>query len=335
MRNKTGRPIHVEEYAAINGIDQFLFHLGTRPENPVLLFLHGGPGSAESLFTHVFQQKWEELYTVVHWDQRGAGKTLTKNPHSLPTIELLLEDLFEVVQNLKRRYKKQKIALIGHSWGSILGSLFVQKHPEEVAYFIGVGQVVSMLENERVGYNKVKEMIEQAGDVKSLKKLTAIGDYPGDRIDFTPAFLKKCEKVRKLQGKYDLAIKLGLGTWFTVLKSPIFQFSDIVAFTKIFKANAKLHQFLGDFDLRAEQAEYEVSIYYILGGNDWQAPYLLAQQYFEEIKAPRKGIHIIPGAGHMTMMDEPDLFFEALQQIYSTEEKQVLLTTKIAANDCP
>jgi pimeloyl-ACP methyl ester carboxylesterase len=245
-----------------------------------------------------------------------------KNPDKLPNIELMLQDLFEVIQYLKIKYRKQKIVILGHSWGSVLGSVFIRKHPEEAAYYIGVGQVINMLENEQVGYNKVKELIERSGDQKSLKKLESIGEYPGTRIVFNREFLRKCEKVRKLQGKYKLAIKIDLGIWITVFKSPIFRFSDIIAFLKIFKANANLHQFLGDFNLKAEKAEYKVPIYYILGGNDWQTPYIIAQQYFEEIDAPNKGIFIIPDAGHITMMDQPDLFYKTLQNIHAIEEME-------------
>ncbi|MDH6348306.1 alpha/beta hydrolase [Brevibacillus sp. FSL K6-0770] len=319
MKNKSERTICLEEYVTINGISQFLYHMGTNNENPVMLFLHGGPGSVESLFTKKFQEKWEEIYTVVHWDQRGAGKTLTKNPDKLPTIELLLQDLYEIIQYLKKKYDKQKIVILGHSWGSVLGSIFIRKHPEEAAYFIGVGQVVNMLENEQVGYNKLLEMIELSGDQKSKKMLQSIGEYPGNKIVFDKEFLKKCEKVRKLQGKYNLGIKFDLSVWITMFKSPIFRFSDIVAFMKIFRANAHLHRFLGDFNLRNEKAEYKVPIYYVLGGNDWQAPYVIAQKYFEEIEAPNKGIYIIPNAGHMTMMDQPDLFFDALLEINKKE----------------
>ena len=97
MRNESRKEIDIQEYVPINGIDQFLYHLGTRYENPVLLYLHGGPGSAESLIAYLFQEEWEKSFTVVHWDQRGAGKTLTKNPDRLPTIDLMLQDLYEVI----------------------------------------------------------------------------------------------------------------------------------------------------------------------------------------------------------------------------------------------
>lgn len=141
MKNKSGRLIYYEEYVQINGIDQYLFHAGVKYDNQVMLFLHGGPGFAESSLSYIFQEKWEEIFTVVHWDQRGVGKTLTRNPDKCPTIDLMLEDLLTVVRYLKKKYNKEKIIILGHSWGTVLGSLFIKKHPEEVAYYIGVGKL--------------------------------------------------------------------------------------------------------------------------------------------------------------------------------------------------
>jgi len=319
MKNRSKKLIYTEEYVSINGINQYLFHSGTKYDNPVMLFLHGGPGNAESLFAHIFQEKWEDIFTVVHWDQRGAGKTLTNNPDKYPTIDLMLEDLFEIIQYLKKKYNKQKIIILGHSWGSVLGSTFIKQYPEEVAYYIGVGQVVSMLENERVGYEKVKELILQANDKKSLKKLDVLGDYPGDKFDSN--CLKKCMKIRRLQGKYNLAIKMNISICISVFKSPIFKLSDIYALIKGLKANEKIIEFLGDFDLNSECAEYKVPIYYILGGNDWQTPYVIAKEYFNRINAPYKNFYLIPDAGHMTMLDQPNLFFDALLEINEKEKK--------------
>lgn len=321
MRNKSKKPIDIQEYVPINGINQYLYHLGTNTENPVLLYLHGGPGSAESLLAHLYQDKWEKIFTVVNWDQRGAGKTLTRNPNQLPTIELMLQDLYEVVQYLKKKYHKQKIILLGHSWGSVLGSVFIRKHPEDIAYYIGSGQVISMRENEQVGYDRVKELITKAKDKKSLKKLEIIGTYPGDKMLFDPAFLKKVGQVRKLQAKYGLSSD---DSFFSILhmitESPIFQMSDFSAFKKIYQANQKVYGFLSNFNLWEESREYKIPIYYILGGNDWQAPYVIAEKYFNEIQAPQKKIYMIPNARHMAAIDQPDLFFNALSDIYDHEK---------------
>ena len=113
MKNNTNKLIYFEEYIPINGISQYLFHCGTDYKNPVLLILHGGPGSAESIFSYTFQEKWENIFTVVHWDQRGAGKTLTENPDedTFPTTEILLNDLKEICDYLKKKYNKKKIIL--------------------------------------------------------------------------------------------------------------------------------------------------------------------------------------------------------------------------------
>lgn len=119
MKNKYNRTIFFEEYVHINGIDHYLLHSGTKYSNPLMLFLHGGPGFAESTISYIFQKQWEEIYTVVHWDQRGAGKTFTKNPNETSTFDLLLEDLFLIIQYLKERYKKQKLFCLG-----IHGELF-------------------------------------------------------------------------------------------------------------------------------------------------------------------------------------------------------------------
>jgi pimeloyl-ACP methyl ester carboxylesterase len=243
LKKQSKKVTGIEEYVLINGIHQYLFHAGTTDENPVLLFLHGGPGSAASLFAHAFQDNWEELFTVIHWDQRGTGKTLTKNPKSYPTVDVLLQDVLEIVHYLKNRYHKQKIVLLGHSWGSVLGAIFVKQYPEEVAYYIGVGQVIHKLASERLSYAKVKEAIVQAHDQSALKKLEALGNYPGEQLD--AAWLRKSLQLRKLQGKYHLTVKTKATPLKTLLTSPLFTFSDLSALIKENKANKELIAFLG------------------------------------------------------------------------------------------
>lgn len=307
-----------EEYVLINGIHQYLFHSGTTDENPVLLFLHGGPGSSAALFAHVFQANWEELFTVIHWDQRGTGKTLTKNPKTYPTVDVLLQDLWKLIDYLKGRYHKQKIVLLGHSWGSVLGSLFIKDHPEEVAYYIGVGQVIDKRASERLNYAKVKEAIVQANNQSDLQKLQALGDYPG--VQFDTQWLKKSLQLRKLQGKYHLTMKSNVSPLKTLLTSPLFQCSDLSALVKGNTANKELMTFLGSFDASAEPAEYNVPLYYIVGEQDWQTPVALTQGYVQRIKAPEKKIYIIPNAGHMTMVDQPALFLSILRDIQKRQE---------------
>lgn len=169
MNNKSEKLINIEEFVSVNGVNHYSFHSGTKIMIiQYYFYLHGSPGSVESLLAHAFQYKIEETFTIVHWDQRGAGKTLTKNPDKYPTIDVMLEDLYGIIQFLKQKYNnKEKIVLLGRSWGSILGSIYIKKYPEDIAYYIGVAQVVSFLENERVAYEKLKEQIVKANDKKA------------------------------------------------------------------------------------------------------------------------------------------------------------------------
>ncbi len=133
--------------------------------------------------------------------------------------------------------------------------------------------------------------------------------------------MRKCGKIRRIQGKYNLAVKMDLSIFITTFKSPIFRFSDLSALIKGAKANKKVIEFLGAYDLKSQPAEYQVPIYYILGGNDWQVPYVIAKEYFKEINAPYKQFYLIPNAGHMTMLDQPGLFFDALLEINNREQE--------------
>ena len=168
MKNNTNKLIYFEEYIPINGISQYLFHCGTDYKNPVLLILHGGPGSAESIFSYTFQEKWENIFTVVHWDQRGAGKTLTENPDedTFPTTEILLNDLKEIYRVLKQN-------------GRIMLVFEMLKTPEEPDKWKAVEDKVGI---KTVTEEEIREMLAKAGfeDIETHKKdgttwLCAIG----------------------------------------------------------------------------------------------------------------------------------------------------------------
>ena len=171
-----------EEYVNINGIEHYLLHYKTKKEAPVLIFLHGGPGQSEAMIAYIVEEYANRNYNIVYYDQRGAGKTYLKNKKARPDTETLKADLLEIVLYVKKVYQKDKVGILGHSWGSVLGSMFALEHPEHTLCYIGCGQVVNLMENERVGYLKLKEAIEQSGNEKDRKKLEKIGEYPDAHV---------------------------------------------------------------------------------------------------------------------------------------------------------
>ncbi len=302
------------EYVMINGIEQYLLHYSTNGELPVILFLHGGPGMSESTFAYAFQNDLSNLFSVVHWDQRGAGKTLTKSKrnNNYPSVDELLDDLFEIVNYLKKKYNKDKIVVLGHSWGSVLGTLFVLKHPQEVLYYIGAGQVIDIVENEKIGYEKVKELIVETGNKKDLDSLEKIGVYP--EKNYNKTMIKKIQRIRILQGKYKIGMDF-IPIIKTLLKSPIFRLSDIFSLFKGMNNNKKLWDFLFKHSLYEESRDYKIPVFYILGDRDYQAPNTIANCYFDSINAPNKKMFFINDAGHFMMLDKPKLFANTLAEI--------------------
>jgi pimeloyl-ACP methyl ester carboxylesterase len=133
---------------------------------------------------YTFQSPWEDYFTVVEWDQRGAGKTYTANdPNTVAptmTLEQMTSDAEEVVRYLQKTYSKKKIILMGHSWGSILGVRLSQAHPEWFYAYVGVGQIVNMRKSEKIGYDFVLAAAKDLHNEEAVKQLEALAPYPGD-----------------------------------------------------------------------------------------------------------------------------------------------------------
>lgn len=290
-----------EEYVILSGIEHYLLHYQTEPDEPVFLFIHGGPGQSESMMAYVVEEYEKRNYNIVYYDQRGAGKTYLRNKKAKPDTEMLKNDLLEIVLYLKKKYQKEKIGILGHSWGTVLGSMFALEHPEHTLCYIGCGQVVNIMENERVGFFKLKEAIENSGNKRDKRKLSKIGEYPVN--NFSMNVYRKMGMVRNLQGKYNLAMSFDKSMIKMFIKSPIMGVRDILPFMTGMMVNMQVMKELMTFDLRERGLNYQVPVYYVLGEKDQQTPVEIGVEYFNKIKAPVKKLYMIENAGHLTMID--------------------------------
>ncbi len=187
----------------IGGIDQWISVRGANPDNPILLFVHGGPGWAMMPMSWTFQRPWEDFFTVVQWDQRSAGKTYAANEKaadSTLSIELMVQDAEEMVRHLLKNYGKKKIILVGHSWGSVLGVKLAQAHPEWFYAYVGIGQVINMQRNEAESYRLVLASAQERGDRAGLAALQAIAPYPDGGLIPTAKLEKEREWVVRYGG---------------------------------------------------------------------------------------------------------------------------------------
>ena len=174
-----------ESYATrIGGIDQWLNVRGQDRGNPMVLFVHGGPASPIMPSQWQFQRPLEEYFTIVNYDQRGAGKTYNSvAPDSIAEtihIQRYVDDAIEIAEYLRKRYGKRKLILMGHSWGTVVGMRAALERPDLFHAYVGIGQVINTRENERISFDYGLEQARAHGNMEAVREMEAIVPYPGD-----------------------------------------------------------------------------------------------------------------------------------------------------------
>lgn len=213
-------------YVEINETKQWINIYGENKNNPVLLYLHGGPGSSTSEIDYAFTRKWADIFTVVTWDQRNCGKSYNKSQNNITlTKDMLMEDGKEMTEFIKSYLNVDKITLLGHSWGSIYGANLALAYPDCYNLFIGCGQLVDIVGNEEAFK---KEAIKWAkNDEETLKLLEKV--HPED---ITPDSIKAKNKILKKYG-YNI-MKDGADYFFsaTILFNPNYSVKDWFSYFK-------------------------------------------------------------------------------------------------------
>ncbi len=200
--------------------------------------------------------------------------------------------------------------LLGHSWGSILGMEYIKTYSNTIDAYVGMGQVVNFKDGEKVAY---EHCFELATD-KDKKKLLKIKDYP---YSLTLENVNKlCPRFRKIQAKYKLMGYSGGNSKLKkiFMKSPIFKFKDILPMMTAGKININLLTCLAEYDI-SNYTNFYIPIYFICGENDWQVPSIVVEKYFKTISAPDKKLYWVKGAGHLTDLDNPVEYNNALESI--------------------
>lgn len=304
----------------IGGIEQALYFRGEDIDNPVLLYIHGGPGSSMKPFLHDFQYAWEKDYTVVHWDQRNAGKTFYLNDPDVVletmSFERVLEDAHEITQYIKEKLNKEQIIILGHSWGSILGTALVQKYPQDYIAYISVGQCVNMRDNDRVIYETLLAAAYTKGNKNDIAAVEALTPYPLSEA-YNNDFIKRNTSLEKYLVKYNLSGE-GFRRILSVMTSPYCGAQEKNYFNNVdinYYQEPIMRYLYDEYEIRNFGTAYEIPVFYIMGENDCETPYSLAKDFFEEITAPNKEFFTTPNAGHFPMQENAVEFNRVLLDV--------------------
>ena len=292
---------------AIGGIRQWITVRGARRDNPILLFLHGGPGTPMMPESWTFQRPWEDYFTVVQWDQRGAGKTFSaagRKPGTPLSIDLMTNDAIELAEYLRTTYGKRKIFLMGHSWGTVLGLEVARRRPDLLFAYIGVGQVVDMVRNEEAGYRLVRAAARRQHNARAIAQLDAIAPYPGADGALP---LHKTAVERRWAGALRGMVYSATGEDEDARRrlSPDYTAADVAAarqgematVTALWPALSRT-SFAG---LR----RLDCPLFIFAGERDMVTPAALARAFFDRVQAPSKRFFLVPDAAHYVVNEAP------------------------------
>lgn len=295
----------------IGGIDQWVSIRGHDKRNPILLYLHGGPASVAMPTDYTYQSAWEDYFTVVEWDQRGAGKTYAANTEQQMdpgmSIEGMTDDAQQLAQYLRQHYGKQKIFLLGHSWGTVLGTRLAQRHPDWFYAYIGVGQVVNVRRNEEIGFDFALREAKAHHNQQAIKELQAIAPYPGT----APWTLDRLSTRSKWEMYYGgLAygrqnFDFDADAWEL---SPDYTEAELDAIGKgsLYTLKHLMKPLLEvDFD---QVTHFDCPVILFVGQHDYTTSHELAEQWFTRLQAPSKHMVLFADSAHMVMQEQPGRF---------------------------
>jgi pimeloyl-ACP methyl ester carboxylesterase len=299
-------------YVKVGGIDQWIQVRGQDRNNPVLLCLHGGPGGTWIPLTALFVP-WEKEFTIVQWDQRGAGKTLETTGQSVAdtmSVARMAQDGVEVSEFLRNHLHKDKIILLGFSWGSILGIHIVKQWPDLFYAYVGTGQVSNMPRSLQLSYAYILEKARTANDKEAVKELESIGPPPYDRMDKVLVHFKWHGKYQVELDRAALASQIGGLTSPTPNYSLWDEYNRIRGFAQI--PTWRLYQEMLSADLASLGPDFRIPVYFFQGTKDELTLTPLAQEYFDQINTPHKEMVLLEGAGHFAVWSKADQFLQEL-----------------------
>ncbi|MDJ1499601.1 alpha/beta hydrolase [Xanthocytophaga agilis] len=304
------KSIHQEKFVRIGGIEQWITIHGADSTKPVILFLHGGPGSVMSAYDNTIYGAWEKDFVLVSWDQRGAGRTFGKNApkqhdeeywiNNPLTVDQMAADGIELSEYLIKHLQQPKIILIGTSWGSVLGATMALKKPELYYAYIGHSQVVNGTETLVHAYHTVYKLAQKANDNESINKLTILGVPPYDDAKNTGQLfriIKKYERENSVPAP---------NTWWRLAPAydnetdarnredgDDYSFINYVGHKKL-----GIKAMSATVDFMKNGLTFQLPVYIIQGEADILTPQELTKPYFDKLKAPHKEYFLVPGAAH-------------------------------------
>jgi pimeloyl-ACP methyl ester carboxylesterase len=320
----TKEPIALSRAVSVGNADLYLEIRGDDPDAPILLWLHGGPGGAERPLFRYFDSDLEKHFIVVYLDQRGAGNSYDASADTRElTVSQHIRDLDRVIDDLLARYRRERLMLIGHSWGGTLGLLYAQAHPLKISALIAVAPSIAYQTQWRREYDWALSEARRSGDQEALRELNRIGEPPYGASRQVLDLQRVTQRFRGVEYREHSHAMIAVSGLLRGLVSP----PEIL---RIIRGNNSsleaMHAELSQLDLRKTVGSIDVPVAFFLGRHDHHVSSTLAAEYLDMLKAPAKLMYWFEQSAHDVPFDEPDIFVrcvaEAAERLASRPERQ-------------
>jgi pimeloyl-ACP methyl ester carboxylesterase len=310
----SARTIAALEKVRIGRSDQWVLERSEDVDNPVVLYLHGGPGTSQLTSNRRNTRHLEKFFTVVNWDQRGAGKSYRAiSDAGRMNIGQFVADTRELTVYLLEKFRQERLVLVGHSWGSVIGALTVSAYPELYSCYVGIGQVANMAEGEAASYRWTLGQARKRGNRRATGTLVKMGPppYEGD-------WRRKTVAQRRFLGRFGGEVHASRnGAFGLVIGSLLFSREYTLAdrfnfFRGISGSMRLLWPQLLEVDLFTRVPEIGVPVFFMEGRSDWEVPYEITERYFDCLRAPSKELIWFDRSAHLPNSEERDLFNEVM-----------------------
>lgn len=310
--------IDSKETVILGGAAQNIRIRSTDPALPVVLFLHGGPGVCERHQVLNYQSGLAETATLVCWDQRGSGLSYDRHldPETM-TVSRMVDDAAELVDLLKNRFGKEKILVVGHSWGTLLGTLLAHRYPDGIRAYIGMGQYVDGDENEAISYRFVYDEALRRGDKKAVRALEKIGaPVKGHYKSLDDLMVQRNLMTKYGGGTFGKKDSLMKSLVIPLLKTPEYSLRDIKKYRDgAFFSLKTLWEEVVDVNFFQEVRALPMPVYLTEGRHDQNTPIPIAQRWFDALEAPKKEWIWFERSAHTPMIEEPEKWGMTMKRI--------------------
>ena len=302
----------------LNGRKEWISIRGVNKDAPVLLFLAGGPGGTQMSSTRYELAELEKHFVVVNWDQPGSGKSFHCMNVKDITVQTYIDDGIALTEYLRDEFSKDKIYIMGESWGSAFGVFLISEKPEYYQGMLGTGQMVAFKQTEIMDYEKTIEIAKTKGNEKLIEKLMKQGKppyYDGNIALLSSTYLSYLSQFMsdnpEIYGGYH-TIRDIFSSEYGIIDSINYFYGLMATFNVVYPQ-------LYEIDLREDYTELNVPIYFFIGRHDINAPVTLTKEYYDILSAPKKELIWFEHSGHGCMVNENNLFIKETLRVFQEE----------------